>query len=239
MSTKEPINIHDSENLLKDKFLLANLVAVTGELKSITKELLELAKSEFRLELDSTYSASDIINPDKGPEIFNIYKKYFTFRNDVYGLDYFLKTFIEPITLNVDWLKSKTAYIVNTYDSFRPYEFSDDDMYLLKKLYIVTVLDKNISQWQRAALTYLEPDYFTNGRNSRFYKDKGTRKLLSLEPFLDTLSYFDKKALLEERIEFYQAKLEENHRWAWNNAYHQGILVFSAVLGELNLSENS
>ena len=237
--TTDPLHINDSEQLLKDKFLLANITAVTGELNNIARELLEFAKSEFRLEVDASFSASDLVDPEKGPELFAVYNKYFTFLNDNYSFEYALKFFVNPSTISIDWIKSKTDYILSTYDSFSFYEFSHSDSILVKKLYIVMSLDQSFSSWNRGALHHLEPSYFTSGRQSRFYKDKPTRKLLSLEPYLTHLSVFDKIVLLNDRVSFYEDELTNDNYWRRTYSFEQGRDALKKIIEDLEASQNS
>lgn len=229
---KEAIFDTDSENLIKDKFLLAGLIAVTGNLNDIVAELLDLAYKEFKEEVDANYKVSDLVNPTKGSAIFETYRKYFTIVEEELSIDYFLEKFSNPQGINVEWVESKKGHILTTYDSFSEHVMNDKDFELIKTLYLVLSLNKGIGEWNREGLTILQPDYFTSGRKSRLYKNKKTRKLLSLEKNLFLLSEFDKKMIINEEKARYQVVLdnEATMHWRVTQAYSAGVNALNEAL---------
>ncbi len=232
---KESMRPTDSETILKDKFMMTGLVAVTGNLSPIVTNLLDMARKEFSDEVNASFTVSDLINETNGPAIFEIYRKYFTIDEDIYSVDYFLSNFVDPSGVNIDWVESKKGFLINTYNDFSEYQMNDKDFELLKTLYLALTLDKHINECYRESLQYVQPDYFTSGRKSKFYKNKKTRKLLSLEKYLYMLSDFDKKMILADAKSTYEVEsVNMALYWGYRNAFSQGLTVVNDVLDELN-----
>jgi len=230
---KNVLRIDDSETILIQKFLQAGIEVKKGGLNKLSSDILEIVKQKFKEEIDRDFKVSDILNEEKGLEIFQIYNKYFGLDFDMYNLRYFLIGFLDPDTVSLSWIRNNKDDLCSEFN-LTNYELSEKDIDLLPELYLLKLYDDYFQGWERSSLYFIS-DYFTQTRGARLYSNKTVRKLLSLEPHLSLFSD-DERLLFLQNKKFEYTEIIENdqiHNYK-ERGLRKAVEVFERAIEVIN-----